>query len=65
MLAHPDWAADSTIAQLRALEPSAGMRAQFAKTVVDSRVSVAEGTFDSTGVEDGWADIVVIAQVSF
>ena len=40
------------------------MREQFSKTITDPRVSVAEGTFEATGVEDGWADLVVIAQVS-
>ena len=35
----------------------------FSKTVTDPRVSVREGTFDTTGIEDGWADLVVIAQV--
>lgn len=41
------------------------MRDQFSKTVKDERVSVAEGTFDTTGVEDGWADLVVVAQVRY
>lgn len=62
LLAHPDWSG-STIGQLRAVEPSEGMREQFSKTVTDARVTVAEGTFDRTGVEDGWADLVVVAQV--
>lgn len=31
LLAHPDWS--SSVAEIRAVEPSAGMRAQFAKTV--------------------------------
>ena len=39
------------------------MREVFAKSVHDERVSVSEGTFDTTGVENGWADLVVIAQV--
>ncbi|KAL4253192.1 S-adenosyl-L-methionine-dependent methyltransferase superfamily protein [Abortiporus biennis] len=60
LLAHPDWA--QSVNKLRAIEPSEGMRSQFSKTVNDERISVAEGTFDTTGVEDGWADIVVIAQ---
>ena len=38
------------------------MREQFAKTVHDARVSAAEGTFDRTGVPDGWADVVIVAQ---
>lgn len=49
--------------ELRALEPSAGMREVFAKATTDPRVSVHPGTFDTTGVEDGWADLIVIAQV--
>ncbi|KAJ7219298.1 S-adenosyl-L-methionine-dependent methyltransferase [Mycena pura] len=59
-LAHPEW--QSAIKQLRAVEPSEGMRNVFSKTVSDERVSVTEGTFQQTGIEDGWADLVVIAQ---
>ncbi len=39
------------------------MRDVFVKTAQDDRVSVREGTFDTTNIEDGWADLVVIAQV--
>lgn len=39
------------------------MREVFSKTVKDDRISISEGYFDATGVEDGWADLVVIAQV--
>ncbi|KAF9815295.1 hypothetical protein IEO21_04658 [Rhodonia placenta] len=60
LLAHPDWA--SSVKQLKALEPSEGMRDVFTKTVGNEHVSVSDGTFDITGVEDGWADLVVIAQ---
>ncbi|KAI0807512.1 S-adenosyl-L-methionine-dependent methyltransferase [Fomes fomentarius] len=60
LLAHPDWA--DAIKELRAVEPSAGMRDVFSKTVTDPRVSVRDGTFDTTGVEDGWADLIIIAQ---
>ncbi|KAL6306611.1 S-adenosyl-L-methionine-dependent methyltransferase [Sparassis latifolia] len=60
LLAHPDWS--QSVNQFRAIEPSEGMRDVFAKSVRDPRVSVADGTFDSTGVDDGWADVVVIAQ---
>lgn len=35
----------------------------FSQTVKDDRVTVAEGTFDATGIAEGWADLVVIAQV--
>ena len=62
-MAHPEW--KDAIKQLQAFEPSDGMRAQFAKTVDDERVSVADGTFDHIGVEDGWADLVVVAQVEY
>jgi phospholipid N-methyltransferase len=61
ILAHPDWS--SSVKAWKAIEPSAGMREVFSKTVIDSRVTVSEGTFDNTGVESGWADLVVIAQV--
>jgi len=60
LLAHPDWS--SSVGQLKALEPSEGMRDIFVESVKDDRVTTAEGTFDHTGVEDGWADLVVIAQ---
>ncbi|TFK55041.1 S-adenosyl-L-methionine-dependent methyltransferase [Heliocybe sulcata] len=60
LLAHPDWS--QSVARLRALEPSEGMRDVFSKTVKDDRVSIADGTFDTTGVEDGWADLVLVAQ---
>ncbi|KAK7054839.1 hypothetical protein VNI00_003302 [Paramarasmius palmivorus] len=60
LLAHPEWTKD--IKELTAVEPSPGMRDVFAQSVKDDRVSVREGTFDTTGVESGWADIVVIAQ---
>jgi len=39
------------------------MRDVWTKTVHDDRTSIVNGTFDNTGVEDGWADIVIIAQV--
>jgi len=41
------------------------MRAQFDKTVVapeQVKISAREGSFTSTGIEDGWADLVVMAQ---
>jgi ubiquinone/menaquinone biosynthesis C-methylase UbiE len=60
LLTHPEWA--TSIGALRAIEPSAGMRDFWTKTVKDNRATIVEGTFDSTGVEDGWADLVVIAQ---
>lgn len=39
------------------------MRDVFEKTIQDERVSCKEGTFDSTGVDNDSADIVIIAQV--
>lgn len=39
------------------------MRTVFAESVNDDRVQLQEGTFSETGVQDGWADLVVIAQV--
>lgn len=36
----------------------------FRENINDPRVTAAEGTFDSTAVEDGWADLIVIATVS-
>ncbi|KAJ7705360.1 S-adenosyl-L-methionine-dependent methyltransferase [Mycena rosella] len=59
LLAHPEWAA---VRALKAVEPSEGMRETFAKYTEDARVVVAEGTFDATGVDDGWADLIIIAQ---
>jgi len=59
-LAHPEWA--SAIKQLKAVEPAKGMRDVFSKTMSDDRVSVAEGTFQQTNIEDGWADLLVVAQ---
>ena len=41
------------------------MRAVFAEKTKDDRVTVTEGTFERIeDAEDGWADLVVIAQVS-
>ncbi|KAF9053225.1 S-adenosyl-L-methionine-dependent methyltransferase [Panaeolus papilionaceus] len=62
LLAHPRW--NSAIASLRAIEPSGGMREVFNRTVNDpqGRISIHDGTFQDTGVEEGWADVVLIAQ---
>lgn len=60
LFAHPEWR--ESIGELRAVEPSEGMRSVFSKTVLDPRATAVEGTFDHTNVEDGWADLVVIAQ---
>jgi len=61
LLAHDQWS--SSINQIKAIEPSAGMRDVFTRTVQDLRVTVSDGTFENTGVEEGWADLLVIAQV--
>ncbi|KAI5123364.1 hypothetical protein M0805_001785 [Coniferiporia weirii] len=60
LLAHPEW--QTAVGELKAIEPSEGMREVFAKTVMDPRVSVANGTFDHTGAPDAWADLVIVAQ---
>ncbi|KAF8654102.1 hypothetical protein AX16_003635 [Volvariella volvacea WC 439] len=60
LLKHEDWCKD--IKSLKAVEPSAGMRDVFTKNIDDERVTVAQGTFDNTGVENGWADLITIAQ---
>ncbi|KAF9476583.1 methyltransferase type 11 [Pholiota conissans] len=60
ILADPQW--NARIKALKAVEPSQGMRDTFAEKVKDDRISLSEGFFDATGVEDGWADLVVIAQ---
>ncbi|KAJ7769023.1 S-adenosyl-L-methionine-dependent methyltransferase [Mycena olivaceomarginata] len=61
-IAHPEWTC--AFKELRAIEPSQGMRDVFNKTVSSEHgsVSVADGTFEETHVEDGWADLVVVAQ---
>lgn len=61
LLADPKW--NAIIEDLRAMEPSQGMRDVFARTVKDDRIVVSEGTFGATGVMDNWADLVVVAQV--
>ena len=61
LLAHVQW--NAAIKQIKAIEPSEGMRSVFSQQVKDDRVIVAEGTFTATGIADNWADLVVIAQV--
>lgn len=59
----------SSVKQYIGVEPSAGMRNFFIKSTVETElgkragVTVREGTFDNTGLEDGIADMIVIAQV--
>lgn len=38
------------------------MRDFWTKCVQDTRCTIVNGTFDNTGVEDGWADLIFIAQ---
>ncbi|THH05772.1 hypothetical protein EW145_g4551 [Phellinidium pouzarii] len=59
LLAHPEWS--TSIGELKCIDPNEGMRAVFADTVKDPRVSLYDGTFDSTGVPDGWADVILSA----
>ncbi|KAI6103394.1 S-adenosyl-L-methionine-dependent methyltransferase [Pisolithus sp. B1] len=60
LLSHPDWT--SSIARLRAIEPSEGMRKVWSEKVTVENATIEEGTFESTAVPDGWADLIVIAQ---
>jgi hypothetical protein len=62
LLNHPEWA--TSIGTLRAIEPSDGMRDFWMKRVQDNRCTIVNGTFDNTAVEDGWADLIIIAQAS-
>lgn len=39
------------------------MRDVFSQTVKDDRVTISEGTFEKTGIDDQWADLIIIAQV--
>ncbi|KAJ6584282.1 S-adenosyl-L-methionine-dependent methyltransferase [Mycena sp. CBHHK59/15] len=59
LLAHPEW---SSVRCLRAVEPSEGMREVFLKYTTDDRVLLSEGTFNTTGIESGWADLLAVAQ---
>jgi hypothetical protein len=61
LLVHPGWTSD--IKAIKAIEPSAGMRDVFSQTVKDNRVTIGKGTFEETGIDDQWADLVIIAQV--
>ncbi|KAI5117441.1 hypothetical protein M0805_007011 [Coniferiporia weirii] len=59
LLAHPEWS--PSISELKCVDPNEGMRAVFSETVNDPRVSLSEGTFEDTGVPDGWADLILVA----
>jgi hypothetical protein len=55
---------ETKIASLKAIEPSAGMREVFQQRVNHESVTISHGTFDNVPtVENGWADLVIIAQV--
>ncbi|KAF9464746.1 S-adenosyl-L-methionine-dependent methyltransferase [Collybia nuda] len=60
LLAHPEWS--SNVQAIKAVEPSDGMRNVFSRTVKDNRVTLSEGTFEKTGIDNQWADLIVIAQ---
>ena len=59
LLTHPEWS--TAIAEVRCIDPNEGMRTVFSQQVSDPRVSLADGTFDNTGVPDGWADVIIAA----
>lgn len=55
---------ETKIASLQAVEPSAGMRELFKQRVSHESVTISDGTFDNVPtVENGWADLVIVAQV--
>lgn len=59
-----DDASGARIGNLKAIEPSTGMRKVFAQRLHHPSVSISEGTFDhAPAVGDGWADLIIIAQV--
>lgn len=60
LLAHSDWT--SSIARLRAVEPSEGMRTIWTEKNTEGKATIEDGTFESTVVLDGWADLVLVAQ---
>ena len=62
LLNHPDW--QTSLAALHAIEPNEGMRNVFHGTISDPRVTLTDGVFERTGVEDMWADMIVMAAVS-
>ncbi|KAH7103902.1 S-adenosyl-L-methionine-dependent methyltransferase [Auriculariales sp. MPI-PUGE-AT-0066] len=62
LLAHPAW--KDSVGALRAVEPSDDFRSVLESSTAgtDPRVKASKGTFDATGVPDGWADLIVVAQ---
>ena len=61
VLDHPLWSTD--IAAIQAIEPNEGLRQICSDVVKDPRVTVRDGTFENTGVESGWADVILMASV--
>lgn len=53
-----------SIEALRCYDPNEGMLKVFREEVHDPRVYVAKGVFEGTDVDDGWADLIIIATVS-
>ena len=54
----------TSINEIKCVEPNEGMLKAFREAIHDPRVIASEGTFSSTEVESGWADLIVIATVS-
>ena len=62
LLADPQWG--KAIAEIKCSEPVEGMRNVFTSAVKDPRVSMSDGTFESSKhVLDGWADVILGATV--
>ena len=61
VLDHPLWSTD--IAAIQAIEPNEGLRLICSDVVKDPRVTVRDGTFENTGVENGWADVILMASI--
>ncbi|QRW00130.1 methyltransferase domain protein [Ceratobasidium sp. AG-Ba] len=55
LLAHPTFG--PAVGELRAIEPSEGMRQTFEARTKDARAKTLPGDFLNTGVDDGWADL--------
>ena len=54
----------TSINEIKCVEPNEGMLKAFREAIHDPRAIASEGTFSSTEVESGWADLIVIATVS-
>ena len=64
LLNHKDWS--NCISEIIAVEPNTEMRRVFARETTHPEVKViaTDGTFERTNVEDGWADMIIMATVS-